>query len=91
MTLNDFNNIRLEYSLGARVIMFSLIDISANKSVLTPTNVSKVIIEYNCHICMEKNNSLAHFKCGCSLEVCQKCYVKCKLMSNKCPGCRAII
>ena len=47
MTLNDFNNIRLEYSLGARVIMFSLIDISANKSVLTPTNVSKVIIEYN--------------------------------------------
>ena len=47
MTLNDFNNIRLEYSLGARVIMFSLIDISANKSVLTPANVSKVIIEYN--------------------------------------------
>jgi len=47
MTLNDFNNIRLEYSLGARVIMFSLIDISANKSVLTPTNVSKIIIEYD--------------------------------------------
>ena len=48
-------------------------------------------IEYNCHICMEKNNSLAHFKCSCSLEVCQKCYVKCKLINNKCPGCRAII
>lgn len=47
MTLNDFNNIRLEYSLGARVIMFSLIDISANKSVLTSTNVSKIIIEYD--------------------------------------------
>ena len=48
-------------------------------------------IKYDCHICMEKNNTVAHFKCGCSLEVCQKCYVKCKLNSNKCPGCRAII
>jgi len=47
MVLNDFNNIRLEYSVGATVIMFSLIDISANKSILTSTNVSKVIIEYD--------------------------------------------
>ena len=46
MTLSDFNNIRLEYSVGASVIMFSLIDTSINKSVLTSTNVSKVIIEY---------------------------------------------
>ena len=47
MNLNDFNNIRFEYSIGATVIMFSLIDISSNKSILTPTNVSKVIIEYD--------------------------------------------
>ena len=47
MTLNDFGFIRLEYSLGARVIMFSLVDTSADKSVLTPTNVSKIIIEYD--------------------------------------------
>ena len=47
MNLNDFNNIRLEYSVGATVMMFSLIDISANKSVLTSANVSKIIIEYD--------------------------------------------
>ena len=48
MTLDIFNNnIRLEYSVGATVIMFSLIDISSNKSVLTSTNVSKIIIEYD--------------------------------------------
>ena len=49
------------------------------------------LIKYDCHICMEKNNVVAHFRCGCSLEVCQNCYVKSKLNSNKCPGCRAII
>ena len=48
-------------------------------------------IKYDCNICMEKKNSVAHFKCGCSLTVCQNCYVKCKLSSSKCPGCRALI
>lgn len=47
MNLNDFNNIRFEYSVGATIIMFSLIDTSADKSVLTSTNVSKIIIEYD--------------------------------------------
>ena len=47
MTLNDLNNIRLEYSIGASVIMFSLIDLSMDKSILIPNNVSKIIIEYD--------------------------------------------
>lgn len=48
-------------------------------------------IKYNCHICMQKKISVAHFKCGCALEVCKDCYIKCKMGSNKCPGCRATI
>jgi len=48
-------------------------------------------IKYQCHICMQNKNNVTHFKCGCSLEVCKNCYIKCKMGSNKCPGCRAII
>ena len=48
-------------------------------------------IKYNCHICMQKKISVAHFKCECALEVCKDCYIKCKMGSNKCPGCRANI
>ena len=48
-------------------------------------------IKYPCHICLQKKLSVAHFKCGCALEVCKDCYIKCKSSSNKCPGCRAII
>ena len=48
-------------------------------------------IKYSCHICMQKKISVAHFKCGCALEVCKDCYIKCKMGSNKCPGCRATI
>ena len=48
-------------------------------------------IKYACHICMQKKISVAHFKCGCALEVCKDCYIKCKMGSNKCPGCRATI
>ena len=44
-----------------------------------------------CNICLNNNIQLANFKCGCSLKVCKKCYIKCKTMSNKCPGCRRII
>ena len=54
--------------------------------------VKKVtMIKYQCHICFQNKISVTHFKCGCALEVCKSCYIKCKLGSDKCPGCRAII
>ena len=48
-------------------------------------------IKYPCHICFMNKLAVAHFKCGCALEVCKTCYIKCKMTNNKCPGCRAII
>ena len=48
-------------------------------------------IKFPCHICLQEKQSVAHFKCGCALEVCKECYIKCKLGSDKCPQCRAII
>ena len=59
-------------------------------------NCEKVVkkvtqIKYDCHICMQKKISVVHFKCGCSLEVCKDCYIKCKMGNDKCPGCRAVI
>ena len=48
-------------------------------------------IKYNCNICLQMKNSVTHFKCGCALEVCKNCYIKCKMTDNRCPGCRAII
>lgn len=47
MNLTRFNNLRFEYSVGANVIMFSLVDISNDKSVLTSANVSCLYIEYS--------------------------------------------
>ena len=59
-------------------------------------NCGKVVkkvtpIKEQCNICFEKKISLVHFNCGCALLVCKDCYVKCKLESDKCPGCRAKI
>ena len=55
-------------------------------------NAGKVeAIKIECNICMQKKNSVAHFKCGCAIQVCKNCYVKCKMTNNKCPGYRAII
>ena len=48
-------------------------------------------IRYTCNICMQNKNSVTHFKCGCSLEVCKNCFIRCKMTNDKCPGCRAII
>ena len=48
-------------------------------------------IKYPCHICFQSKISVAHFKCGCALEVCKECYIKCKLGSDRCPGCRRVI
>ena len=48
-------------------------------------------IKYFCNICMQNKMSVTHFKCGCAMEVCKNCYIKCKMTNNKCPGCRAII
>jgi len=42
-----FNNIRFEYSVGANVIMFSLIDTSIDKSILVSKNVGKIRIQYS--------------------------------------------
>ena len=54
--------------------------------------VNKVsAIKYYCNICMQNKNSVTHFKCGCALEVCKNCYIKCKMTNDKSPGCRAII
>ena len=54
--------------------------------------VKKVIpIKYPCHICFGKKINVCHFKCGCALEVCKDCYIKCKMQNNKCPGCRGNI
>ena len=48
-------------------------------------------IKYPCHICLQDKLAVCHFKCGCALEVCKSCYINCKMNSDKCPGCRAII
>ena len=48
-------------------------------------------IKYDCNICLQKKNKVVHFKCNCSLVVCKDCYLKCRMESDKCPGCRAII
>ena len=48
-------------------------------------------IKYFCNICMQDKPSVVHFKCGCSMEVCKNCYIRCKMSNDKCPGCRAII
>jgi hypothetical protein len=45
-------------------------------------------IQKKCNICLQVKSSVAHFKCQCSLEVCKDCYVKCKMSSPTCPGCR---
>ncbi len=45
-------------------------------------------IQKKCNICLQVKSSVAHFKCKCSLEVCKDCYVKCKMSSPTCPGCR---
>ena len=47
MNLSVFNNIRLEYSMGATVLIISLIDTSVDGSVLTADRVTKIIIEYS--------------------------------------------
>ena len=59
-------------------------------------NCGKVVkkvtpIKEQCNICFLKKISLVHFQCDCALLVCKDCYVKCKLESDKCPGCRAKI
>ena len=52
-------------------------------------NVTPIKIE--CNICLQRKNVVVHFKCGCAFEVCKNCYVKIKMTSNKCPGCRGPI
>ena len=48
-------------------------------------------IKQQCNICFGNKINLVHFQCNCALLVCKDCYVKCKLESDKCPGCRAKI
>ena len=47
MNINIYNNLRFEYSVGANVIMLSLIDTSIDHDVLVSDNVSKIHIEYS--------------------------------------------
>ena len=42
-----------------------------------------------CNICLQMKSDLAHFQCGCAFIVCKECYIKCRIDSDKCPGCRA--
>ena len=59
------------------------------KCIICKKNVNNIeLIKKTCNICLEIKPSLAHFKCKCSFEVCKDCYVKCKMASDKCPGCR---
>ena len=48
-------------------------------------------IKFECQICMQKKITIVHFKCGCALEVCKDCFIKCKMGSDKCPACRRLI
>ena len=45
--ISIYNNLRFEYSLGANVLIVSLIDTSLDKSVLKESNVTKMMIEYS--------------------------------------------
>ena len=59
-------------------------------------NCGKVVkkvtqIKYDCNICLQKRVTVVHFKCECAFVVCKDCYLKCRMESNKCPACRAII
>ena len=59
-------------------------------------NCGKVVkkvtpIKQQCNICFEKKIILVHFKCNCAILVCKDCYLKCRMESGKCPGCRANI
>ena len=68
-------------------------DIQNNKVCFVCNKIVKKVIpiKYDCNICFQQKINVTHFKCGCSLKVCKVCYIKCKMISNKCPGCRAII
>jgi hypothetical protein len=48
-------------------------------------------IKYDCNICFQKRINVVHFKCNCAILVCKDCYLKCRLESDKCPGCRSMI
>ena len=48
-------------------------------------------IKFDCNICMQKRINVVHFKCNCALVVCKDCYLKCRMESDNCPGCRAVI
>ena len=54
-------------------------------------NNNLVLLKNNCHICFQEGISVCHFKCGCALEVCENCYIKCKKLKKECPGCRGRI
>ena len=64
--------------------------------IKTCFNCGKIVkkvnpIKYDCNICLQKKTNVVHFKCECAFVVCKECYLKCRMESNKCPGCRAIL
>jgi len=66
------------------------------EKIKTCFNCGKVVtkvepVKYDCNICLQKKINVVHFKCGCAFVVCKECYLKCRMESNKCPGCRAIL
>ena len=66
------------------------------EKIKTCFNCGKVVtkvepVKYDCNICFQKKINVVHFKCGCAFVVCKECYLKCRMESNKCPGCRAIL
>ena len=50
-----------------------------------------IVIKKECNICLQKKINLVHFQCNCALLVCKECYIKCRMQSDICPGCRAKI
>ena len=41
-----------------------------------------------CNVCLDMCGSVVRFDCGCQFEVCVKCFHKCIVKEQKCPGCR---
>lgn len=72
-------------SLNRRKKLQKEFDNISNKLTINSQSTEK------CNICYKNDGTVAHFKCQCSINVCRECYVQCKMTSNKCPGCRAII
>ena len=84
--IDNYANNDLNYSSGRKKITEKVLEKEFNKYKVKTTSENN-----ECNICFKNKHLLGGFKCGCALRVCKECYIKCKSMNNKCPGCRATI